>query len=125
MINRAGSKESLEEVGRRLDAHGQRHLLRFWSRLSPAEQTNLRAQIDSIDLPLVDRLVKTWVLAKPEAQHFDRIEPVDVLPVPAPEEAGAREAHAAGEDALRAGRVGLVLVAGGQGTRLGFPGPKG
>jgi UDP-N-acetylglucosamine/UDP-N-acetylgalactosamine diphosphorylase len=114
-----------EELARRLDAHGQAHVLRFWPRLSAVERRHLAAQVASVDFDLIDRLVKTWVLSKPEPQHFTRIEPVDVLPVPSPGHSAAREALAAGEAALRAGRVGLVLVAGGQGTRLGFPGPKG
>ncbi len=114
-----------EEIASRLEAFGQGHVLRFWAALSGAERGRLAAQIADIDLPLVDRLVKTWVVGTPEPQKFTRIEPVDVLPVPSPDQPGAREAFAAGEAALRAGRVGLVLVAGGQGTRLGFPGPKG
>ena len=34
-------------------------------------------------------------------------------------------AYAQGEKLLRDGRVGVVIVAGGQGSRLGFPHPKG
>ena len=37
----------------------------------------------------------------------------------------AREAVARGEELLRAGKIGYVLVAGGQGSRLGFDAPKG
>ena len=40
-------------------------------------------------------------------------------------EFSAGEARQSGEAALRAGRLGLILVAGGQGSRLGFEHPKG
>lgn len=100
-------------------------MLQFWSKLAPEEQARLSGQIESLDLPLIDRLAKEWILGNPQGQHFTSIEPMDVLPVPTPEDPRAAKALAAGEAALRAGRVGIVLVAGGQGTRLGFPGPKG
>ncbi len=125
MPQRTRTDSRRDEIASRLDAFGQGHLLQFWADLSDGERERLAAQAASLDLPLIDRLVKTWVIAKPEPQHFTRIEPVDVLPVPSPDQPGARDAQAAGEAALRAGRVGLVLVAGGQGTRLGFHGPKG
>lgn len=125
MTHTVNSNAAPADLASRLDQFGQEHVLRFWNKLAKEEQARLTAQIDALDLPLVDRLVKTWVTGTPEPQHFSRVEPVDVLPVPSDDQPRAREAKAAGEAALRAGRVGLVLVAGGQGTRLGFPGPKG
>lgn len=113
------------ETRRILAERGQEHVIRFWNELSEPERNALQAQIQAIDFDLIERLVDTWVRRQPPPEHFDRIEPVPVIPPAHDDRPDAREAWDAGEEALRAGRVGLVLVAGGQGTRLGFDGPKG
>src|SRR5207248_7804911 len=51
----------------------------------------------------------------------DRIQPVPVIPPAADADAARRS----GEEALRRGEVAILLVAGGQGSRLGFDHPKG
>src|SRR5205823_7872185 len=49
-----------------------------------------------------------------------------IAPVPAARlDAGDTATRGAGEDALRRGEVAILIVAGGQGTRLGFDHPKG
>lgn len=105
--------------------YGQDHLFQCWETLSAAERESLLTEISEIDFPLMRHLTETWVFQEPAAEHFTRIDPVPVIPKATHEREDARQAWAAGEEALRAGRVGLFLVAGGQGTRLGFEGPKG
>lgn len=106
-------------------AHGQEHVFRFWDELDGEGRAALLADLDQVDFPLMDRLAAEWIKSTPPAAQFERIEPVPVIPVVDPSRPDAREALAVGEAALRAGRIGLFLVAGGQGTRLGFDGPKG
>ena len=55
------------------------------------------------------------------------LEPAQEVPLPAHggDAAAWARAEAAGHEALRAGRIAAFTVAGGQGTRLGFDGPKG
>lgn len=106
-------------------AFGQDHVFRFWDELDAVAREQLLADLAQVDFPLMDRLIKTWVKATPVAETFQKIDPVPCIPVVDPARPDAREAFAAGEAALRAGRVGIFLVAGGQGTRLGFDGPKG
>jgi len=106
-------------------AFGQQHVFRFWDQLDDAGRAQLAADLAQVDFPLMKRLADTWVHDEPPAETFECIEPVPVIPVVDPARPDAVEALAAGEAALRAGRVGLFLVAGGQGTRLGFDGPKG
>ncbi len=104
---------------------GQGHVFAFWGQLSTEERAGLLAQLDQVDFPLMDRLARQWVLDQPPAEKFKDVIPVPALPVATKSDPAAREAWEAGEEQLRQGRVGIFLVAGGQGTRLGFPGPKG
>ncbi|HIJ74397.1 MAG TPA: UDPGP type 1 family protein [Candidatus Hydrogenedentes bacterium] len=108
-----------------LEANGQEHVLRFWDVLAQSQRAALLAQIEGIDFPLMNRLIDEWVRNKPPPETFEKIEPVPLIPVADIARQDAKAAFDAGEEALRAGRVGLFLVAGGQGTRLGFSGPKG
>ncbi len=115
-------EQELKDIARQF---GQEHLFRFWDRLGADGRERLLAQIDSIDFPFMNRLIDTWVRQEPPPETFTEIMPIPVIPPADQGRPDAREACEAGMDALRAGRVGIVIVAGGQGTRLGFDGPKG
>lgn len=118
-------RERFEAALQAASAHGQGHIFRFWETLSEGERLELLAQAEQIDFALMRRLAEQWIFNPPAAEHFARIEPVPMIPGQwrdCPEHA---EALASGEAAMRAGQVGIFLVAGGQGTRLGYDGPKG
>lgn len=117
--------ERLEAARRRLDEHGQSHLLRFVDDLSSDEVLALLDDIESIDYALFNRLIRDWIERQPEPESYESIEPVPTFPVYDPANPVVQEAVEAGEQAIREGNVGVFLVAGGQGTRLGFDGPKG
>ncbi len=116
------------DLAARLDQHGQRQLLRFWDRLDPETQARFSDEIASIDFDQLDRLIQSLVL-KDESSlpDFETMKPVPVarLPRTDAERAARRLAAERGESMLSAGEVAVVIVAGGQGTRLGFDGPKG
>ena len=125
MGERGAGVAEQDELAARLKPFGQGHLLRFWDELDPYERAALAEQIDQIDLKLTERLISAWIKATPAPETFDRIDPMKVIPLPTPASPDANAAWQIGEEALRAGRVAIVLVAGGQGTRLGYDGPKG
>ncbi len=109
-----------------LAKYNQTHLIQHLTKIAPDERTELEAQLSQIDFEQLQRLVRgaeegpNWkdLAARAEAPPAIRLDD----PNPKIDRAAAR---AAGEAALRAGKLATIIVAGGQGTRLGFEHPKG
>jgi len=114
------------ELRQRLEKHGQDHVLAWWDRLNDGERRGLLDQIRAIDLDQIRRLYgergQRFALPAPE-----RIKPIPVVRLG--EESALLGGTAAvshlGEEALRRGEVAVLVVAGGQGSRLGFDHAKG
>lgn len=116
----------------RLAAVKQDHLVRFAGELSEGQRAALMSQISSLDLEALPALVKDYVLNKPVFALPPGLEPAPYYPFDS-KRAGAGTARPydraamwkAGEELIRAGKVAAFVVAGGQGSRLGYDGPKG
>jgi UDP-N-acetylglucosamine/UDP-N-acetylgalactosamine diphosphorylase len=118
----------LETVRATLQRHGQEHLLQFYGELDESRQAVLLEQIAAIDFEQLDGLIKEFVFKAPAVAIPPELEPAPVVPAKPAEEADlARNAKAVarGRELLAAGKVAAFVVAGGQGTRLGYEGPKG
>ncbi|MBQ2803977.1 MAG: UTP--glucose-1-phosphate uridylyltransferase [Lachnospiraceae bacterium] len=110
---------TLEQVKDKLAQYGQEHVLKYYEELSEDEKQVLLEQIEATDMSILssckkkDELVKKGVITPLAAMQLSEIE------------AERDRFTAIGEEAIRAGKVGAVLLAGGMGTRLGSDNPKG
>ena len=106
---------------------GQGQVFAFYPQLDAAAQQRLLAEAAEIDLAEVEQLNRTLLGKNAAAVNLDGLAPAPYEPLPenGGNAADWAKAKAEGEKALRAGRVAAFTVAGGQGTRLGYDGPKG
>ncbi len=118
----------LESARAALDSADQSHVLQFWDKLDDAQRDTLLSQVEAIDWAQIARLVESHVRNKPDFSIKGTVEPAPWYPYD-PNECDAESAYAEarklGEQLVRDGKVAAFTVAGGQGTRLGYDGPKG
>src|SRR5436190_1069052 len=117
-------QESEVDIRRQAERFGQGHLFAFWDELDAAQRKELLDQLSKIDFGLIDRLRDLSGGTEDWAELARRAQPPQAFRLAGEGNPfSAEQALHAGEEALRSGRVGAILVAGGQGSRLGFDHP--
>lgn len=126
LIVTAGDTEQQKVVDHVHEA-GQGHVFKYWDELNESSRASLLNQLQQVDLTLMAALHEKFIKSGHDSQKKGDLKPADFinLPTTKQQQAAYHQAKKVGEEALRAGRVAAFLVAGGQGTRLGFNGPKG
>jgi UDP-N-acetylglucosamine/UDP-N-acetylgalactosamine diphosphorylase len=120
--------QKYEEAAQLLTGHGQGHLLAFYDQLADQQKQHLLEQIDRLDFSQIPAWIANYVKnAQPAAvpDHFDPAPSYAPTPQTSAEQKKYAEARKLGTESISAGKVAAFVVAGGQGTRLGFDGPKG
>ena len=112
----------IEQIRSRLKACGQDHILDACQKLDPARSSVLLEQASRLPLESLPELIDRFVCCESGESCSSDISPPRVT-MPDPELAATLTER--GEQVIREGRVAAFTVAGGQGTRLGWGGPKG
>ncbi len=108
-----------QEAYDKLEKYGQLHVFQYYDELSGYEKEALFKQIMDTDLAVLQQCAH-----REELNPRGVITPIEVMQLAQIEER-REEFTQIGLEAIRAGRVGAVMLAGGMGTRLGSDEPKG
>ncbi len=106
-------------ISEKLSGLNQSHLLKHFDELNENEKQKLLEQIAGLDFSVLDEKG-----TEEKRGHIEPMHPSDVKTV-ADISRNSDSYRKTGLEAIRKGKVGCVLLAGGQGSRLGFNKPKG
>ncbi len=114
---------NFEDLKLVVSKYGQTHILKAYERLGEEDKKKLLNQVEHIDFDFVNDL---YALTKKNNDLSEgKIEPISYVDSAKLSSEEKEEYIKLGEDAIRKGKHAVVIMAGGQGTRLGHNGPKG
>lgn len=120
------SQPTLDDIADRLGQVGQEQLLTFADTLDETRRRALLGRIAALDLDRLGELASLALSDRSTGPGLSDLAPAPYYPIDLSRRAWDRARfRAAGEAVIRAGEVAALTVAGGQGSRLGFDGPKG
>lgn len=106
-----------------VEKYNQQHVLNFYDKLSEEKQNKLINQILNIDFEQINKLYEN---TKHEVEFGDsKIEPINYLEKDKMSKENFEKFDNIGTEMIKQGKLAVVTMAGGQGTRLGHKGPKG
>jgi UDP-N-acetylglucosamine/UDP-N-acetylgalactosamine diphosphorylase len=120
LLNRRNVMITLNDAKKILSEYGQEHILKYYTELDQSEKEELLSQIELIDFSVLDNLKaeNSFTAARGAFAPLGAVTIDDI--------AKNKEIYLnKGIDAIKNCKVAAVLLAGGQGTRLGFDKPKG
>ena len=106
-----------------LKKYNQEHLLNFFDELTDCEKETLLSQIHNIDFEGINNLYIHST--KDDSISYDRISPIPFVDKSNLSEKEINYYSQIGNDYINKGKLAIITLAGGQGTRLGYKGPKG
>ncbi|MCX8123337.1 MAG: UDPGP type 1 family protein [Spirochaetes bacterium] len=115
--------EGYNDVIEKVYQSGNQHVFAFWDSLNEEQKKHLLQELSLINF---QQLHELYELTKKHVIPMD-FEPAFFTPLPQTieEQKLFEEAKHIGIDTIKASKVAAFVVAGGQGSRLGFEGPKG
>ena len=123
------SEEELKELQKRYEDAGQGQVFAFYEELSTADKAGLYSRLSSIDPKYVNDIAKKAL--NPPKESGDEATKLEPLPddttasILDSDPSAIEQWYNSGLDLVADGQVAVVLMAGGQGTRLGSSAPKG
>eukprot|EP00934_Nitzschia_sp_Nitz4_P003416 Nitzschia sp. Nitz4//scaffold19_size178191//166306//167769//NITZ4_002012-RA/size178191-processed-gene-0.38-mRNA-1//1//CDS//3329540786//3406//frame0 len=117
--------EKVDEIRPRFEAAGQGHVFQYYDGLSEEEKGSLLKQLATIPVEKLDGYLKAALADQESLESSSEITPFSKPVGRTSNKEQADKAYQIGIDAISKGQVAALVLAGGQGTRLGFDGPKG
>lgn len=121
-----------ETLRNHLEKYGQEHLMKFWDELDNDQRQHLKQELDELDFSELQSFFQRVTQDSNESNGSEKldnklqpIEESQFLSIRRTSPALIKQYEAEGLEQIANGHVAVLLMAGGQGTRLGSSNPKG